>query len=489
MRKPAWMFLLLMCVAAPWVRLMKRQSLLVVSPEDALNWYLDIFSHDSTATSDRNINATSTSSGIAPVSRKDTDLTDELSSDYNYHNNPEYQDYVQRTRSILRLYRAQALMKQQQKRVSNQDTQNETNATLTFGQAFFEHHPALTPLDQRYRPPPEWSTTAVANINIAGNPKAGTTQLYQLLMQHRDALPFHPSVKEHCVLDTANTMRLYAIHWTRQTLADMYKNNSSSSNAMALKVQDMLYQHHAQNHERWAHRVVHAQNTTDTSHQRAKLTVNGCIRTPDVQLSWYYLRPNMQTTKYLFILRDPADLLFSYFTFFSMHRWDTNMQGNNRMRTPELFHEFLLTGQHARPGELLLTWLYKPLHAARQLIRFAGRPHVLFLRNEDMVPERVTLPGGLLDQLIAFTGLSRDGFDATYLHRYANCGGSSGDLFGVCNGTRPVGTRITRGQTMLPESRTLIYLLMQQECVEWERELGLSYPDCIHILEARQSLE
>ena len=63
---------------------------------------------------------------------------------------------------------------------------------------FRDKHPALVPLDPRYSPDPSWNETAMADLNVVGLPKAGTSQLYKILASHHRTGPYHKG-KEYCV--------------------------------------------------------------------------------------------------------------------------------------------------------------------------------------------------------------------------------------------------------------------------------------------------
>jgi hypothetical protein len=386
-----------------------------------------------------------------------------------------YSEFLQRmneTRSTLRHHREQAL----------QRAHSITPLPEYFlSQAFTNAHPVLTPLDPRYAPHPEWRHSAMADINIAGHAKAGTSQLYTLLTTHRDTLPLHPVDKEHCVLPNAQADSLYFNTWRHDPARDPHRALDKHS----LCVQEQLYRLYADNHERMRH--IQKKNTT--------LTVNGCIWASDLQLSWYYLKPDMSQKKYIFLLRDPADLLYSFYTYFVMTGWDAEASDSGKTqlhrhtRSPELFHHLLLSGTTSHAGRLLLHWLHKPLLQARQLVSYAGRQNVLFLRNEDMLPDRVALPDGGLDQVSLFTGLDLDGFDTHRLHMFENCGTAEGVAQNTqCQGVRPAGPKITQGRPMLPETRMLIYLMAHHDCQLWHAEFGIAYPDCLNILETTVDL-
>jgi hypothetical protein len=121
------------------------------------------------------------------------------------------------------------------------------------------------------------------------------------------------------------------------------------------------------------------------------------------------------------------------------------------------------------------------IRSPRKLVGLFGRDNVLFLRNEDMLPEVVDKQGGVLDQLSNFTGLDRSQFDPTTYSVVTNCNDNKG-MKSVCKQTRSSSYALSGGREMLPETRQLIYMYFWEECKIWAREFGVFYPDCLNVM-------
>jgi hypothetical protein len=128
------------------------------------------------------------------------------------------------------------------------------------------------------------------------------------------------------------------------------------------------------------------------------------------------------------------------------------------------------------------------IRSPRKLIATFGRDNVLFLRNEDMLPDVVDKKFGVLDQLSNFTGLDRSQFDPSSYSLVMNCNGApdSGDEWGSCQ-NRTAAYRIAGGREMLAETRTLIYMHFWEECKLWAAEFGVVYHDCLSVMSRTQS--
>ena len=119
------------------------------------------------------------------------------------------------------------------------------------------------------------------------------------------------------------------------------------------------------------------------------------------------------------------------------------------------------------------------LTAARTFRKLLG-DNVLFLRNEDMDPNVIDTPGGFLDRLANFTGLSREGFPSEVSHGKTNCGGSKHDATAICEPEKGGSAYpIAGGRKMLPATRRLIYIQYANNCKAWKEEFGIEYPECI----------
>jgi hypothetical protein len=221
-----------------------------------------------------------------------------------------------------------------------------------------------------------------------------------------------------------------------------------------------------------------------------KMSVNACYWIYDIEISWHYLRP--QGKKSIFLFRDPADWLWSAFNFWKMIDIDPEEYGwafeGVEYRSPELFHELVASGTKTKWGLYSHEYYHMfTIRSPRKLIATFGRDNVLFLRNEDMLPDVVDKKSGVLDQLSNFTGLDRSQFDPSSFSFVTNCNGSSSvKEWGVCQ-TRTAAYAIAGGREMLAETRTLIYMHFWEECKIWAAEFGVVYPDCLNVMTRTKS--
>ena len=157
-------------------------------------------------------------------------------------------------------------------------------------------------------------------------------------------------------------------------------------------------------------------------------------------------------------------------------------------RSPELFHELVVSANQTKSGGRLLdTYRRQTVTTGRRLTALAGRANVLFLRNEDMLPEHVDAPLGFLHQLSNFTGLDRGSFSPAGLHTMMNCNDQKGFTTECGDGSSNASSHrgsyeIAGGRKMLENTRAFIYLHYQEECQIWAAEFGVSYPDCVNAL-------
>jgi hypothetical protein len=178
------------------------------------------------------------------------------------------------------------------------------------------HHPALYPdLIAKYQlDTTKVKARALADIQIIGLPKAGTSHLYRLLSHHLDAEPFHPTQKEYCMQSSTDKI------WNERDDEILFRVNERQNEKMAPnlslliqeqeKAQKQLYE--------WYHAEEQAENSTiplSVSAER-KTTVNACIDPHEWWLHIHYVgwnrqrHPSIKVPKFLVLLRDPADWLW-----------------------------------------------------------------------------------------------------------------------------------------------------------------------------------
>jgi hypothetical protein len=197
--------------------------------------------------------------------------------------------------------------------------------------------------------------------------------------------------------------------------------------------------------------------------------------------------------RFLFLFRDPADWLWAVFNFWFREDLDSNTgkkpkrrgqwaTEGEQYRSPMLFHELIASCAHGGTiaGVSLLGHRRETVETPRLLIQAFGRENLFFGRNEDMLPDVVDRKDGFLDQLSNFTGLERGGFTNEATSGFHNCNDNKGNS---ANCTRKNSAYAIAGQqSMLPETRQLIYLHFQEECKLWQSEFGIEYPACLNAM-------
>jgi hypothetical protein len=334
-----------------------------------------------------------------------------------------------------------------------------------------DHHPALVPLKQKYLPAPEWANRNILpDISIVGLPKAGTSQLYHILTQHSAATPFYAGDKEYC-------MRLPA--------PLMHPQNDKQRE----QLQKGLYDWHTN---------LYTQSVERNNSE--KTTINGCLSEQELYLSLHYLKNSSTSTvagtslqqegkqrKYVVLLRDPADWLWAAWNFWVDMGLDSKTDtpgswaaSSHHYRSPELFHELVLSAHKTNAGNRLVEGLRRQtVLTGRRVVALAGRDNVLFLRNEDMLPAVVDQQGGLLERLSNFSGLDRANFRDGGLRTIRNCNDVKGEA-SKCGNSTSSAYEITGHREMLESTRTLIYLHFSQECQIWAKEFNIVYSDCLN---------
>jgi hypothetical protein len=191
--------------------------------------------------------------------------------------------------------------------------------------------------------------------------------------------------------------------------------------------------------------------------------------------------------KFILLFRDPADWLWATFNFWidpnldaipaESHDW---LSPDFHYRSPELFHELVASGGLLRSAWRLFDLRQESVVLPRRLMQAVGRSSVMLAKSEDMLPAVVQEPGGLMDKLSSFTGLNRDLFDPQDSRSIRNC--NDGKTKDCGNGKLSGSYQVTKGRTMLEETRRLIYLAFWEECKVWSKEFQIHYPACLSAL-------
>jgi hypothetical protein len=371
------------------------------------------------------------------------------------------------------------------------------------------NHPAFSLLED-FDPLDEWKTYNFPNISIVGLPKAGTSQLYQILTSHTDLVRYHYR-KEFCFhLPYAKKDRL------QQLL------NTSESNLLSIKQSFYEANIHQQKEpwnihsiERWymltyggyedgfvdgtqlpIDSVLFPEDSKPPQPlpplQERKTTVNGCHDVIATLLQRQYVqRLDNEDDKLILLVRDPADWLWSAWNFWYEEEEDLQPPKESdwafaphQYRSPELFHQLLRGGdQRLNSAKILLqryrdemSWIasYVVSHIQRE-----SNLQVLVMKNEDMTPENF-METRFLERLAEFVGVSMDGFDTTVVESFANCG----DIKGTdtkCKSSSGGSYAITDHRPMLEETKELIYLHFSEVCKLWAEQFQIYYDDCLSV--------
>jgi hypothetical protein len=209
-------------------------------------------------------------------------------------------------------------------------------------------------------------------INVIGRAECGTSQLYRMLASHAQARPLDAE-KDFC--------------------ASNWKYNRT--------------------HQEWIE--LTAERCDNETQGRGRAIVNGCLNLPETisHLASDTASPRRRA-KFLYVLRDPADLLWS-----SWHYWkDANDHpntaskvggrangGEHWYRSATYFDE-LIRSRHLLRNSILPRNFTKYLlvQYLLEISRLVGPENLLILKTEDLSNRKQ------LDRIANFTGLGVDGF-------------------------------------------------------------------------------
>jgi hypothetical protein len=361
-------------------------------------------------------------------------------------------------------------------------------------------HPAFQSIPPEYQPLDTWATLNFPDISIAGLPKAGTSQIYQILTSHPDLIAYHQR-KEFCFNLPFSKMYLEELKSTNQTAIHNMQRSFYHAND-----HNQLNASNIPSITRW-YMLTYGGDIEANNHippPNRKRTVNGCHDTVTVLMQRQYLQRRANSSsisnnndKLILLLRDPADWLWSAWNFWYHTGMDLQPPETSdwayapfQYRSPELFHEFLLAGDDrlSPAAQMLQEYRDDMASISAQAVAAAKRYQtrdrhelawdVLVLKSEDMTPDQVDA-SGFVSRLAEFVGVSPDGFNTTVLNSYANCGDNKG-THSQCSKASSA-YEITGYRSMLEASRELVYLHFAEECKLWAEELGVVYEECLKI--------
>jgi hypothetical protein len=308
-----------------------------------------------------------------------------------------------------------------------------------------------------FTPWANFSHNSFADLSILGFPKAGTSQLFNLLVSHPQAEPVFKR-KEYCI-DHG--------HFLDYTLPQ-HLNNPNVLRDLRKKLFG-----------------YHSYMLRKRSEGRTPQFVNACLQPREVEYHLSYTALP-EASKFILLFRDPADWLWASWNFWIDKNLDDRPAVDHdwatlgvHYRSPELFHELILSRESTKSAaKRFRTMREQTVHTPRRLIHLLGRERLLFLKSEDMRATNGRLPQ-FLETLGQFTGLSVSDFNTTVASGQTNCNAQKG-FQNACAGVGTTsGYPITQYRPMLGETRKLIYIQFWEECKIWNREFGVVYQDCI----------
>ena len=214
---------------------------------------------------------------------------------------------------------------------------------------------------------------------------------------------------------------------------------------------------------------------------------------------WYYewvkehsRQPLPNTPKFIYLMRDPAELLWARFNFWTTSgdvdellpkRWTSK----DSFRTPEYFHS-IMEAQGRIHGSFNLTQSYLRdqlyfLGTLDKLISAAGRDNVLIVNSRDLEgPE--SRVAAFIQKLSRFTGLQAQGFARQIIRSRTNSG-SRFDYRGHSNTVADFSSsqsgiyEVSGNRPMLPKTRALIYRRARGFCGEVKKKYGVVFHECL----------
>lgn len=228
-----------------------------------------------------------------------------------------------------------------------------------------------------------------------------------------------------------------------------------------------------------------------TKRRGAAVSLNSCINT-HASLEYFKFVTEAQTPssdlarapKFIFLIREPADLLWASFNFWTNHgdiekefpgRWTTNRQ----YRSPSYFHELLLAeGRIQGSYNITDKWLEERyrLHDLEALIGVAGRQNVMVVDNSRLEAR------DFLDDLARFTGLGVMGFNRKIAGGRTNVGFA----YHLRGAGKSMQFRVEPGiyqvsgfTPMRDDTRNLIHRKANSFCQRVHRDYGVEWRDCL----------
>jgi hypothetical protein len=265
-------------------------------------------------------------------------------------------------------------------------------------------------------------------------------------------------------------------HFLDYTLPQHQTNNETLQD-----LQKQLFSYHK-------HLLKKRTSPADDSEEQG-LLVNACLQTDELDYHLAYT-PLPESSKFLFLFRDPADWLWASWNFWIDKKLDARHAVDHdwasvgvQYRSPELFHELILSQEGAQTAATRFRSMREQtVREPRRLLYLLGNERMLFLKSEDMKAATGNL-NNFLGRLADFTGLTKSKFDLEVAHGQTNCNAQKG-FQNLCNVSSSA-YEITHHRPMLQATRQLIYIQFWEECKVWAEEFGIFYRDCLRAVPRR----
>lgn len=337
-----------------------------------------------------------------------------------------------------------------------------------------KNHTAFETMLESYEPEESWKQSHIADVNIFGIAKAGTSQLYKILTSHPEMRTFHQhqefcyNIGDDVVGTVINHLDVSTVDEKHEMQKEMRRANDGNDDASV--------------NGPWYSDWKNLNQNTTQGHK----TVNKCLDSHKFFWQRQYLNAG---TKIIVLLRDPADWLWAVWNFWIRPQHEDRLpayrsnwaSSPNQYRSPELFHELMLSADQFWPSHTLLEASRTPVEQNLRILAETVNPSdVLVLKTEDMYPENID-SSGFLEKLAKFLDVSQDGFDASILHSYVNCGDNKGTST-ECE-TASSAYAIAGNRPMLEKTRELVYLHFAEDCKMWDEVFGITYGLCLAVRE------
>jgi hypothetical protein len=176
-----------------------------------------------------------------------------------------------------------------------------------------DHHPAFTNIADHFQPNEDWKALHMPDINIIGLPKAGTSQLYNILTSHAQLRNFHRH-SEFCFnIDDDMTQNLVLPTLGKDI---SIQNQQKIQQAMHIANEEKLH-----SNKEWLRQWENLNLQEDSDDNQRQQTVNKCLVPVKYLLQRQYLQ-RQSNSKIILLLRDPTDWMWSSWNYWTQEPYE-----------------------------------------------------------------------------------------------------------------------------------------------------------------------